>query len=276
MTAPTIEDVAKTLAEYEALAIGTGDRVQLDPPEFTDGVSVWAFLWLATDPPKGARVTVHRNDVPTTVYVSWDESLPADDEWRALWLRKPMKLFGAYTLRTAIRRAFREVVGDRREPDEETGDPWAALPEPRDWPLEMGVAADEAEVLALHAEAKRARAVTPPLELAFRARLAEVRARTFGGGTGTTTAAAARVALDIAPELSPDELAKHRAFFDQPEVARYEWHAPQPAPTPATIPHTPKPAETRRPRRAQSHPAETAVSTALRDAVLRVTKGDDA
>ncbi|ABR10445.1 hypothetical protein MPMin1_gp15 [Microbacterium phage Min1] len=168
---PNIDDVAQTLAEYERLAIATGDKVQIDPPEFSEDGAAWSPFWIADAHPAMARVTVHRNGIATTVYVSWAESFPADDSWRALWLEKPMKLFGAYVVRAALRRAFRDAIGDRREPDEAP----AALPViARDWDAEVAAATTEDAVNALHRAMKDARAVTPDREAALRARLAEV------------------------------------------------------------------------------------------------------
>ncbi|MFB7843600.1 hypothetical protein [Microbacterium sp. NPDC056052] len=163
-----IDDVAQTLAEYERLAISTGDTVQIDPPEFSADGQVFAPFWAAEQPPVAARATVHRAGIPTTVYVAWGESLPAEDSWRALWLAKPMKLFGAYTVRAALRRAFRDVIGDRREPDETAATPAAPA---RDWEAEIDAANSAGAVLALHEEMKRARAVTPQLETQLRNRL---------------------------------------------------------------------------------------------------------
>lgn len=158
-----VEQVQQTLAEYERLAIESGATVRIDPPEFSDDGEVWRPLWLAADPPSAARVTVYRNDVPTTVYQSWEESVPAVDEWRELWMLKPMKLFGAYTARAALRRAFRDVIGDRREPDEVQRVPddrpaagWD-LPA-RDWIAEVKVA-DAQTLNALYDEARAAGAL---------------------------------------------------------------------------------------------------------------------
>ena len=163
-----IDDVAQTLAEYERLAIATGDTVQIDPPEFSADGKNFAPFWAAEQPPVAARATVHRAGIPTTVYVAWGESLPAEDSRRALWLAKPMKLFGAYTVRASLRRAFRDAIGDRREPDEAT----ATLTSPvRDWEAEIDAAPTADAVHALHAEMKRARAVTPQLEAQLRNRL---------------------------------------------------------------------------------------------------------
>lgn len=179
----TTDEVQQTLAEYEKLAIGSGSSVRIDPPEFSSQATTWAPIWAGDEPPQFARATVYRDEVPTTVYVSWAESLPAVDEWRDLWMRKPMKLFGAYTLRTALRRAYRDVIGDRFEPDEI--DPPDEAAADRDWSAELAVAQSVADVDALWADAKRARAVTVELERAFRARNIAMRGLGIGAVLAT-------------------------------------------------------------------------------------------
>jgi hypothetical protein len=145
----------------------------------------WTPFWLDREtPPALARATVYRKGIshPITVIVSWEESLPADEAWRELWLAKPMKLFGAYVLRAALRRAFRDVIGARREPDEI--DPAA----PTTPPAPEGKSADDAagyeaaiaavqtveDLDVLHKRMKRARAVTVQLEGKLRARRREL------------------------------------------------------------------------------------------------------
>ncbi|MDR6142071.1 hypothetical protein QE375_001625 [Microbacterium foliorum] len=175
MSTPNIDDVATTVAEYENLAISTGAAVRIDPPEFSADGSEWSPFWLGGGHPVGARATVHRDGVATTVYVSWEESFPAEESWRGLWLAKPMKLFGAYVVRAALRRAFRDAIGDRREPDEQQT--LSVAPDvARDWEAEIAGAADEQAVMALHAEMKQVRAVTVARERALRARLGELSA----------------------------------------------------------------------------------------------------
>ncbi len=199
MRALNVDDVTQTLAEYERLAIKSGAKVQIDPPEFSGGDGAWSPLWLADLPPVAARATVHRDDVPTTVYRRWDESIPVEESWRLLWVAKPMTLFGAHTLRAALSRAFRDVIGDRREPDDNHEAPATV---PRDWEAEIAATSAPDAVDALHAEMKRASAVTPHLEQALRARRAEL-----------TAAARAEAPLTPAPELSPTERIRHDAFF---------------------------------------------------------------
>lgn len=122
---PTEEDVRETLAEYERLAIETGARVQIDPPEFALAATsvlgpgpLWAPWWVSETPPDLVRVTVWRDGTPTQVYRAWGESAPVDAAWLAMWLHRPMTFFGASAIRAALRRAYRDVIGDRREPDD--------------------------------------------------------------------------------------------------------------------------------------------------------------
>lgn len=215
MTA-NIDDVAQTLAEYERTAITSGAKVQIDPPEFTADGATWSPFWTGESAPVGARVTVHRDGVPTMVYVAWAESVPAEESWRLLWLAKPMKLFGAYVVRAALRRAFREVIGDRREPDEDIGDPWApAQSAARDWAAEAAAATTEDAVLELHAAAKKARAVTPALETKLRKRLAAVREAADGDPGAATATTNDEYAVPARPEpkdhLPPSNRAARRA-----------------------------------------------------------------
>ena len=94
-TFATVETVQQTLAEY------------------------------MTSPQCGAR---GRNDLPCTrpaghstnePHIAQLVTLAAVDEWRELWLRKPVALFGAFALRAALRRGFRDVIGDHHAPDEQ-------------------------------------------------------------------------------------------------------------------------------------------------------------
>lgn len=209
-----IDDVAQTLAEYERLAITSGAKVQIDPPEFSDGLSLtpWTPFWIGAQPPKVARATVYRDDVPTVVYVVWDESLPVETAqtedgrlWRDLWIAQPTKRFGSFALRTALRRAFREVVGDRVEPDEDAPRVAAPTPDPRNWDDEILLAQSLAELDATWADMRAHRARTGALEVAYRKRRDELTAAVWIAPT---------------PELSDDERARHRAFFgaERPEV----------------------------------------------------------
>lgn len=208
MTAATIDEVAKTLAEFEVLAQKSGEWDGADPVEFSIDGYVWLPVWAPVGDwrfPPFARATVRRKGVstPTTMVVAWDESVPADDDWRALWERKPMKLFGSFALRSSIRHAFRDLVGDLRGPDEDgptIGDPWAPAEAAYDWDAELAACTWKGQVHRLHGEAKRVRAVTPQLESAFRRRLAEL------------------PETEPTPELSADERIRHDAFFPMDRV----------------------------------------------------------
>ncbi|UUE19350.1 hypothetical protein [Microbacterium sp. J1-1] len=172
MNTPTIDDVAQTLAEYERLAIGTGVTVQILPTLFSADFETWRPVWDGDTPPAYAHARVLRDGVLTERYVVWAESLPAEDSWRALWLAKPTKLFGAYADRSVLRRAFRDAIGDRREPDEQNAQPPAS--DARDWDAEILATNTPDAVNALHAQMKRARAVTVAREVALQEHLLEV------------------------------------------------------------------------------------------------------
>lgn len=217
-----IDDVAQTLAEYERLAITSGAKVQIDPPEFSDGGSSWAPFWLGEEPPRVARATVHRDDITTTVYVVWGESLPietaqTDDGrlWRDLWIAQPTKRFGSFATRTALRRAFREVVGDRTEPDEDAPRIAAPEPEARDWGAEYRAATTQEQLDDIRRACRAARENTIELQDLWAQRRDEINAETW-----TPTTAPAR-------DLTPDELAHHIAFFGHERPEPQDHQAPQ-------------------------------------------------
>lgn len=179
-----IDDVAQTLAEYERLAITSGATVQIDPPSFSADGETWAPVWLSLEPPVAGRVTVHRDGVPTTVYATWAESLPVETSltedgrrWCDIWVAKPMQRFGSFLVRSALRRAYREVIGDRVEPDEDAprvmlGEQTVAI----DWDKAIAETKSVEAVHALHKEMKSARSVTVPRERALREKLDELTA----------------------------------------------------------------------------------------------------
>lgn len=176
----TIEDFATTLAEYEALAISTGEWDGIETPEFSDDGITWSTVWKGEDPPAFARATVHRKGVkiPSTAVIAWAESLPAVDDWRALWERKPMTLFGASAKRAAIRHGFREVIGDRRDPDEidPNGPTIGATPAPTDrtdWDTQLAEAPDVDALDLVWKDMRADRARTAARELTYHARRTE-------------------------------------------------------------------------------------------------------
>ncbi|MDF2991865.1 MAG: MPMin1 gp15 [Microbacterium sp.] len=196
---PTEEEVAKTLAEYERIAQETGEWDGREATEFSNDGVTFSPVWLKTPEhphPLVARSTVHRKGVaiPTTSYVLWDEAVPADAAWSALWLARPTTLFGAFTARTAIRSAFRAAIGTRREPDDHpTGAPEAPAPQ-RDWMADLEAAQTSADLTQVWAEARAVRARTPEGEVLFDRKLAELEEREADAWGPAATPAPARPA----------------------------------------------------------------------------------
>lgn len=223
MTEATPEAVQQTLQAYLAAATSTG-ALRGAAVEFTIDGQEWAPLVYdmgETGHLLAARATVYRDGwaIPTVVSELWVEVLPAEETWRGLWVHRPHVLFGAHALRTALRRTFADVLGERREPDD-----LDALPEPapvRDWLAEVADATDPDAVRQIHRDAKAARAVDVPLETAIRRRLADLMQRPVKVGD--------KIAVPA------DPLAKSGAVL----VGRVE---SRPAPTPETRPaRGPKP-----------------------------------
>lgn len=230
MTA-TIDEVAKTLGEFEALAQKTGEWDGADAVEFSNDGVTWSPVWMPTERaayirgdddvialtnPAFARARVYRKGVAHVdwQYVTWDESVPADDEWRDLWMRKPSKLFGSFALRSAYRHAFRDVVGDLRGPDEDDpktpGDVTPAAP--RDWASEYDAATTVDQLDDIRKDCRAARQNTMELQEHWRARRAQI-------VDAEWTAPA--------PDLSPEEAIRHAAFFEQPEQPERTRPVPQ-------------------------------------------------
>lgn len=161
-----VDDVSQTLAEYTRLALSTGSRLEIDPVEFTADGEVWVTLWLHEGHPAGARATVRRDGIPTIVERPWREARPGEEamtetgrRWIDIWEENPTERFESYVLRTALARAFADVIGDRPEPGKPRARPAAPVasepaegePAPR---ISHTVAAElEAAVAALPWEA---------------------------------------------------------------------------------------------------------------------------
>lgn len=178
---PSDDDVAKTLAEYERIAQGTGEWDGREPTEFSNDGVTWSPLWVPTTGhahPQFARSTVHRKGVliPTTEYAVWDEACPTEDAyWMKAWADRPRVLFGAWVARRALRTAFRAALADKREPDDgpRTGDETAA-PAARDWDAEIA-SADTVDALdRVWADAKAPRARTGAREKAYNDKRASI------------------------------------------------------------------------------------------------------
>jgi hypothetical protein len=207
---PTEEEVAKTLAEYERIAQETGEWDGREATEFSNDGVTFSPVWLKTPErpsPLVARSTVHRKGVavPTTSYVLWDEAVPADAAWSALWLARPTTLFGAFTARTAIRSAFRAAIGTRREPDDHPTTAPPATAGERDWDLELVIAPTSSELTEVWAAARVARARTAAREVVYTTRLAELEALEANpwGEPGTPAPAQERPARPVPRDHLP-------------------------------------------------------------------------
>ena len=225
MTA-TIDDVAKTLGEFEALAQKTGEWDGADPVEFSIDGTGWLPVWSAVGDwrfPPFARATVHRKGVaaPTVMVVAWDESVPAVDDWRELWERKPMKLFGSFALRSAIRHAFRDVVGDLRGPDEDTTGPSLDAPpaDRTDWDTQLADAPDVAALDLVWKDMRADRARTGAREKVYNERRALLAAAAWEPAelaqlADITEERAAAVLADVAAAPAPGPVKPGRAPQD--------------------------------------------------------------
>lgn len=173
-TEPTAEDVTRRLAGLEALVQKAGLWGGIGAVEFMGDEGEWSSVWRGQATPVAGRVEVWRKgaDHPSVSTILWDDVIPADEAWRALWLRRPMPLFGAAVKRDGIRHTYRDIVGDWRDPSE---DP-VTDPEPVavDWGLAIEGAATVAVLDELWAEMREERARTGALEKAYRERRAEL------------------------------------------------------------------------------------------------------
>lgn len=196
----TEEAVQQTLQGYLTIATKTGELRGVNVEFTADGVTWHPLIFDLADGahPIAARARVHRAGwaEPTHAPELWDEVVPAEEGWRALWLARPHVLFGAHTLRAALRRTFADVLGDRREPDDLDALPAPATrqtPEPDDaeaidWLARVNGATTIEELNAVRTEARLARAVTLPLKQRMDARRDEI-----GGDAWTTPAAAGQI-----------------------------------------------------------------------------------
>lgn len=168
-------ETVDTIAEIERIVLASGQWAGIDEVEFSVDGDEWSTVFAPTTDhavPAFARATVHRlGAIPTRVTISWAESLPVDDEWRGQWERRPMALFGARAIRSAYRRAFRDLVDIAPNPAEGDGESAS-----RDWSAEFAAAATVDDLEALVTAAKKQRAVTTALDREWRARREALRA----------------------------------------------------------------------------------------------------
>ncbi|TFD16198.1 hypothetical protein E3T26_04770 [Cryobacterium sp. TMT1-21] len=194
MSDTDVQEIAQTISEYRVMAAKTGEWRGFEQSFSNDNIT-WSEYLLPTEEhphPLLASATVHRSGfmVPIRVVIGWDESVPAEEEWRELWERSPHALFGASAARLAYIRAFPEVITSKPSSDErKIAAPVAdqAAPVARDWDIELDLAATSDEVAALWAAARKARAVTVPLERAFKIRRDEILAAAVAEPTPAST-----------------------------------------------------------------------------------------
>ena len=193
----TEEAVQQTLQGYLTIATKTGELRGVNVEFTADGVTWHPAIFNLADGehPLAARARVYREGwvEPTAPIEMWDDVVPAEEGWRALWFARQHVLFGAHVLRTALRRTFADVLGDRREPDDLDALPAPATrqtPEPDDaeaidWLARVNGATTIDELNAVRTEARLARSVTLPLKQRMDARRDEI-----GGDAWATPAAA--------------------------------------------------------------------------------------
>jgi len=199
---------AATLAEISAIVLASGQWAGVGEPEFSVDGSKWSTVFIPTEinqHPRFARATVHRaGAVPTSVTISWDESLPADEVWRERWFRRPMSLFGARAIRAAYRRAFGdivEVVPNPAEGDDVADTAQAPAPSV-DWSARIQAVSSLDELEQLGKEMKKQRAFDTVLNRQWKARKAELTTQ-----REDTELAAAMAAL--ADRVAGDEKERH-------------------------------------------------------------------
>ncbi|MFC7431015.1 MULTISPECIES: hypothetical protein [unclassified Agrococcus] len=232
---PTTERVAATLQDYLRVATETGELrgtvIEYGIPDTLGPGVAWVDALLGNDAPPLARATVYREGwaIPTVVTASWDESIPLEDSWRGLWETKPQTMFGAFTLRSALRRAFADVLGDRREPDDHpVGEPEAPAPtdEPAQsvarvpWLQRVLDAQTEQEVEAIREEARGERAIDPELHMAMKVRLRDLAAPPAAEAAPAPKSKPKPSALDAVPAPTAIAVAMQAAQEARAEAAK--------------------------------------------------------
>lgn len=206
------DDTFITLADAEAAALATGQLRGVDNTYSNDGIQ-WLEHWLPTDEhpkPVLARATVVRlidgDRVTTRVVVSWAEYYPADTDRAESWDQLPTIMLRKVAIVSALRSAFRDVIGDRYERAELDQSLIAAAT--RDWSAALAGATTAEAVRELWAEARAARAVTVPLEREIKARLRELDLDAAATASASASASAAvEVAVMPEPRVTPATVA---------------------------------------------------------------------
>lgn len=177
--------VARAAVQESGLLESLQGPVYLAPSDAGE-VDVWRDYFIASDDqphPLAARVLITRKgQAERPVVIPWGEyaeELELDDpDWAAKRKQKPMSIFGAEVERHAYRVVFADVLAKLDRPSQPPADPepWAPKGDPvRDWYADLAGASTKAEVDALFADARAAKALTDPkLADAFTKRSREV------------------------------------------------------------------------------------------------------
>ncbi|PPF39945.1 hypothetical protein [Pseudoclavibacter sp. AY1H1] len=181
------QQTAETIADIERIVLASGQCVRTAEVEFSQDGATWSPVFAKTDDspvPAFIRASAQRAGTtePTVVFLSWEEAIPADDEYHGLWMRRPMALAGARARRDVYRRAFRDLVdivpnpAEGDDPDIDRAAAPAEEPAPRDWVAELTNAQTLDELREVHHAAKKARAVKTAEFKAWKVRKAELEA----------------------------------------------------------------------------------------------------
>ncbi|WP_282824111.1 hypothetical protein [Gulosibacter sediminis] len=157
----------KTIGEVERIVHASGLWDGATPVEFSNDGEAWAEHWQPSEEfrvPTFARVETYRKEVrfPARVTARWDEQVPADEAWLALWFAHPMQHFGRTVRMLAFRQMFRDLLGDIRLEDEPAAQEAPAAK--RDWAAEFAAATSMDELMPIVREARKLRIFTPDAE----------------------------------------------------------------------------------------------------------------
>jgi hypothetical protein len=193
-----------TLEEAERLAHLTGEYDGREVTFSNDGAE-WAEHWLPTveyPTPALARVAVHRSTMklPTVVVVSWSEYYPDDAQRAATWDKLKTVLLAKVGVVSALRSAFRDVIGGRHEPAE-FDQAATAQAIPQQWLIEAETTIAEDGVRALRAVAVAGKFMSDEVDRVLKIRLVDIE-----NGTAVATPPI-EVKLDM-PKPKPGPRAK--------------------------------------------------------------------
>lgn len=167
-----------TLEEAERLAHSTGEYDGREILFSNDG-QVWTEFWLPTEEhpnPVLARVAVYRKSIsrPTVVVVSWAEYYPEDTERAASWDKLKTVLLAKVGVVSALRSAFRDVIGNRHEPAEMDQQVRAKTTVPAEWLADAEAAMTADGLKALRAAAVAQKFMGDEVDRVLKIRLAAI------------------------------------------------------------------------------------------------------